>query len=165
MEEGTRSVDDQDRCLYVGTPWEAEVVTDCRDLEKFKEVVRTIGTVLLVRALVDLLRFLLQVFECREVQLPVLFVVQSLAKRVQARIGLLWKATNTHAKAAVAHEVKLQVEIVAAREIQCIKEVMACQAQKEAADLKKKLEDTEQKAKGAASDLQAVVDGKSSTLP
>jgi hypothetical protein len=46
MEEGARSVDDQDRCLYAGTPWEAEVVTDCRDLETFKEAAHTIGSVL-----------------------------------------------------------------------------------------------------------------------
>jgi hypothetical protein len=51
-----------------GTPLEAEVVTDRRDLETFKEAVRTIGSVLLVRALSDLLRFLLRVFECREFQ-------------------------------------------------------------------------------------------------
>jgi hypothetical protein len=68
MEEGTRSVDDQDRCLYAGTPWEVEVITDRRDLDEFKEAARTIGRVLLVRYLVDLLRFLLRVFECREVQ-------------------------------------------------------------------------------------------------
>jgi hypothetical protein len=67
MEEGTRSVDDEDRCLYAGTPWAAEVVTDRRDLETFKEVARMIGSVLLVRTLVDLLRFLLRLFECREV--------------------------------------------------------------------------------------------------
>jgi hypothetical protein len=36
--------------------------------------------------------------------------------------------------------------------------------QKEAADLKKKLEDTEQKAKDATSDLQAVVEGEPPTL-
>jgi hypothetical protein len=68
MEEGTRSVDDQDRCLYVGTPREAEVVTDRRDLDDFKDEARTIERCLLVRTLVDLLRFLLRVFECREVQ-------------------------------------------------------------------------------------------------
>jgi hypothetical protein len=67
MEEGMRSVDDEDRCLYAGTPWEAEVVTDRRDLETFKEVARMIGSMLLVRTLVDLLRFLLRLFECREV--------------------------------------------------------------------------------------------------
>jgi hypothetical protein len=37
--------------------------------------------------------------------------------------------------------------------------------QKEVADLKKKLEDAEQKAKDAAADLQAVIEGKSRTLP
>jgi hypothetical protein len=37
MEEGTRSENDQHRCLYVGTPWEAEVVADRRDLDEFKE--------------------------------------------------------------------------------------------------------------------------------
>jgi hypothetical protein len=67
VEEGTRSEDDQHRCLYVGTPWEAEVVADRHDVEEFKEASRTIGSVLSVRALVDLLRFLLQVFECRGV--------------------------------------------------------------------------------------------------
>jgi hypothetical protein len=41
---------------------------------------------------------------------------------------------------------------------------MACQAHKDAADLKKKLEDAEQKAKDAASDLQAVVEGTFSPL-
>jgi hypothetical protein len=45
---------------------------------------------------------------------------------------------------------------------QRVKEVMARRAQKEAADLKKKLEDAERKAKDAASDLQAVVECKSS---
>jgi hypothetical protein len=68
MEEGARSVDDQDLCLYAGSPWEAEVVTDCRDLETFKEASHTIGSVLLVRSLDNLLRFLLRVFECREVK-------------------------------------------------------------------------------------------------
>jgi hypothetical protein len=55
-------VDDQYRCLYAGTPWEVEVVTDRRDLETFKEVARMIGSMLLVRVLADLLRFLLWVF-------------------------------------------------------------------------------------------------------
>jgi uncharacterized membrane protein len=80
---------------------------------------------------------------------------------VQAKTGLLREATNAHTKAAAAHEVKLQAEVAAAREIQRVKEVMARQAQKEAADLKKKLEDAEQKAKDAASDLEAVVEGES----
>jgi hypothetical protein len=67
IDEGMKSVNDEDRCLYAGTPWEAEVVTDRRDLETFREAARTIGTVLLVRTLADFLRFLLRVFECREV--------------------------------------------------------------------------------------------------
>jgi hypothetical protein len=37
VEEGTRSEDDQHRCLCVGTPWEAEFVADRRDLDEFKE--------------------------------------------------------------------------------------------------------------------------------
>jgi hypothetical protein len=164
MEEGARSVDDEDLCLYAGTPWEAEVVTNRRDLETFKEAARMIRSMLLVRTPVDLVRFLLWVFECREVQLSALFVVQSLAERAQARTGLLREAANTHAEATAAHEVKLQAEIAPAREIHHVKEVMARYAQKEAADLKK-LEDADQKAKDAASDLQAVVEGESSTLP
>jgi hypothetical protein len=71
---------------------------------------------------------------------------------------------NVHAEATTAHEAKLQAEVTATREIQRIKEVKKRQAQKETADLKK-LEDAEQKAKDAASDLQAVVDGKSLSLP
>jgi hypothetical protein len=69
--------------------------------------------------------------------------VQSLAERAQARTGLLREAVNAHAEAAAAHEAKLQAEVTAARKIQRIKEVMMRQAQKQAADLKKKLEDTE----------------------
>jgi hypothetical protein len=94
-----------------------------------------------------------------------LFVVQSFAERAQARTGLLREAANPHAEAAAAHEAKLQAKIAAAREIQHVKEVMACQAQKEAAELKEKLEDAERKAKDAAADLQAVTEGKSSMLP
>jgi hypothetical protein len=71
---------------------------------------------------------------------------------------------NAHAEARAAHEAKLQDEIVAAQEIQCVKEVMMLQAQKEAAEMKK-LEDAERKAKDAAADLQAVTEGKSSTFP
>jgi hypothetical protein len=56
IDEGMESVNDEDRCLYDGTPWEAEVVTDRRDLEKFKEAVHTIiGTVLLVMILAKFL--------------------------------------------------------------------------------------------------------------
>jgi hypothetical protein len=58
VEDGTRSEDNQHWCLYVGTPWEAEVVADRRDVEEFKEVSRTIGRVLSVRALVDPFEFL-----------------------------------------------------------------------------------------------------------
>jgi hypothetical protein len=82
-----------------------------------------------------------------------LLVVQSLAEQEQARTGLLCEAANTHAEAVVAREAKLQAEVAAAREIQHVKEAMACQACKDADDLKKKLEDAERKAKDAASDL------------
>jgi hypothetical protein len=61
------SVNDEDRCLYAGTPWEAEVVTDRRELETLKEAAHTIGIVLLVRTFTAPLWFLLRVFECREV--------------------------------------------------------------------------------------------------
>jgi hypothetical protein len=54
------------------------------------------------------------------------FVVQSLAKRAQARTGLLREVANAHTEAAAAHEAKLQAEIAAAYEIQRVKEVMAC---------------------------------------
>jgi hypothetical protein len=47
MEEGSRSEDDQHQCLYVGTPWEVEVVVDRRDVEEFKEASRTIGPLLI----------------------------------------------------------------------------------------------------------------------
>jgi hypothetical protein len=66
MEEGMKLEDDQHQCLYVGTLWEAEVVADRHDLDEFKEASRAIGRVLSVRAFVELLRFLLRVFECRE---------------------------------------------------------------------------------------------------
>jgi hypothetical protein len=58
MEEGARSEDNQHRCLYVGTPSEAEVVTDRRGVEEFKEASRTIERVLSVWALIDPLEFL-----------------------------------------------------------------------------------------------------------
>jgi hypothetical protein len=67
IDEGMEAVNNEDRCLYAGTPWEAEVVTDRRDLEMFMEAARTIGTVLLVRTLAEFLWFLLQLLECREV--------------------------------------------------------------------------------------------------
>jgi hypothetical protein len=56
------AVNDEDQCLYAGTPWEAEVVTDRRDLETFRETARMIRTVLLVRTLAEFLKFLLRVF-------------------------------------------------------------------------------------------------------
>jgi hypothetical protein len=49
------------------TLWEAEVVTNRRDLKKFKEVAHTIGTMLLVRVLAKFLWFLLRLLECCEV--------------------------------------------------------------------------------------------------
>jgi hypothetical protein len=51
IDEGMEAVNDEDQCLYAGSLWEAEVVTDRRDLEKFKEAAHTIGTVLQVRTL------------------------------------------------------------------------------------------------------------------
>jgi hypothetical protein len=67
IDEGMEVMNDEDRCLHAGTPWEAEVVTDRRGLETFKEAARTIGTVLLVRTFAEFLRFLLRVFEYHEV--------------------------------------------------------------------------------------------------
>jgi uncharacterized membrane protein len=95
----------------------------------------------------------------------ILFVVQSLAERAQTRTGLLREAANARSKVAATHEVMLQTEIAAVRENQHVKEVMARQVQKEVVDLKKKLEDAEGKAKDATFDIQAVVEGKSSSLP
>jgi hypothetical protein len=90
--------------------------------------------------------------------------VQSLAEQAQARTGLLREATNTHAEAAAAREAKLQAKVAAACEIQLVTVAMARQTHKDAADLKKKLEDAERKAKDAASELQAVVEGMFSSL-
>jgi hypothetical protein len=67
IDEGMELVNDEDRCLYAGTPWEAKVVTYRRDLEMFKEAAHTIGTVLLVRTFTVPLWFLLWVFEFRKV--------------------------------------------------------------------------------------------------
>jgi hypothetical protein len=41
---------DNDRCLYVGTPWENDVIADHRDIDNFKKVPRTIAWTLSVRA-------------------------------------------------------------------------------------------------------------------
>jgi hypothetical protein len=65
--EGMETVNDEDRFLCTGTSWEAEAVTDRRDLERFKEAAQTIGTMLLVRVLAKFLWFLLRLLECREV--------------------------------------------------------------------------------------------------
>jgi hypothetical protein len=51
VEERAWLEDDQHRCLYVGTPWEAEVVAVRHDVEELKEASRTIGHVLSVRTL------------------------------------------------------------------------------------------------------------------
>jgi hypothetical protein len=61
------AVNDEDRCLYAGTSWEAEVVTDRQDLETFKDAAHTIRTVLLVRTFVEFLRILLRVLKCHDV--------------------------------------------------------------------------------------------------
>jgi hypothetical protein len=65
--KGMEAMDYEDRCLYASTPWEAEVITDRRDLEKFKEAAHTISTMLLVRILDKLLLFFLLLLECHEV--------------------------------------------------------------------------------------------------
>jgi hypothetical protein len=57
------SVNNEDRCLYASTLWEAEVLTDRRSLETFKEAACTIGTVLLVRIFTAPVGFLLRVFK------------------------------------------------------------------------------------------------------
>jgi hypothetical protein len=61
----------------------------------------------------------------------------SLAERAQAWTDLLWEAANEHVEAIVAREAKLQAQVEAAQEIQHVKEAMARQEQREAADLKK----------------------------
>jgi hypothetical protein len=48
---GAHVEDDAHWCLYVSTPWEAEVVADRRDVDEFKEASRTIERVLAVRVL------------------------------------------------------------------------------------------------------------------
>jgi hypothetical protein len=51
MAGGAQVDNDLHQCLYVDTPWEAEVITDRRDVEEFKEASCTIGCVLSVRVL------------------------------------------------------------------------------------------------------------------
>jgi dolichyl-phosphate-mannose--protein O-mannosyl transferase len=50
--------DEAHRCLYVDTPWEAEVIAERRDVDEFKEASRTIGRVLSVSVLAWVLNFL-----------------------------------------------------------------------------------------------------------
>jgi hypothetical protein len=71
---------------------------------------------------------------------------------------LVREAANAHAEAAAAREASLQAKIEAAKEVKHVKVAMA--RQKEVASLKKKLQEAEKKAKDAADDLQAVVEGK-----
>jgi hypothetical protein len=92
-------------------------------------------------------------------------MMQSLAEWAQARTDLLLEAANAHTGATTAHEARLQAQVEAAQEVQRVKDTMAHQSQKEAADLKKKLEDAEQKAKDAAANLQAMIEGEPLTLP
>jgi hypothetical protein len=75
-------------------------------------------------------------------------------------MDLLREAANAHAKAAAAREAKLQAQVEDVQEVQCVKEAMARQAQREATDLKKKLEDAKRKAKDVTTDLQVVIEGK-----
>jgi hypothetical protein len=55
---GTHAEDDAHWCLYVGTPWEEEVVADHCDVDQFKEASCTIGRVLSVRVLASVLEIL-----------------------------------------------------------------------------------------------------------
>jgi hypothetical protein len=102
--------DDAHWCLYVGTPWEAEVVADHRDVDEFKEVSRTIGRVMSVRVLAWVLEFLTLGHCILQGLITVFFLllVQSLVDRAQARAGLLQEAANAHAEVAAAREAKLQ---------------------------------------------------------
>jgi seryl-tRNA synthetase len=88
-----------------------------------------------------------------------LLLLQSLVGRAQAWVGLLWEEANAQEEVAAACKTTLQSQIEAAQEIQCVKEAMARQAQKEVAALKKKLEVAEQKAKDVAANLQDIIEG------
>jgi hypothetical protein len=89
-----------------------------------------------------------------------ILVLQSLAEQTQARAGLVREAADVHEQAIAAREASLQDKIEAAQEVKRVKEAMARQVEKELASLKKKLEVAEQKAKDAADDFLAVVEGK-----
>jgi hypothetical protein len=82
-------VNDEDRCVYAGTPWEAEVVTNCRDLEKFREAAHTISTMLLVRILSKFPCFLLWLPECHEV------LMSSVARRKRGQSYYARRPTRT----------------------------------------------------------------------
>jgi hypothetical protein len=45
---GTNIGGDDHKCLFIGTPWENNVIADCRDVDGFKQASRTIGHVLAV---------------------------------------------------------------------------------------------------------------------
>jgi hypothetical protein len=55
---GANVEDDNNWCLYVRTPWENDVIVDCRDIEDFKEASRTIVRTLAVRTWTLILRSL-----------------------------------------------------------------------------------------------------------
>jgi hypothetical protein len=80
------------RCLYVDTPWEEDLAADRRDVNDFKEASRMIECVLSVRILESWRLARSYVKFC-------LLLLQSLAERVQARVGLLREAANAHAEA------------------------------------------------------------------
>jgi hypothetical protein len=87
--KGMEVVNDEDRCVYAGTPWEAEVVTNCRDLEKFREAAHTISTMLLVRILSKFPCFLLWLPECHEV------LMSSVARRKRGQSYYARRPTRT----------------------------------------------------------------------
>jgi hypothetical protein len=40
--------DDDDRCLYIGTPWEDDIIADHRDVDDFKKASRMIEQTLTI---------------------------------------------------------------------------------------------------------------------
>jgi hypothetical protein len=55
---GTNIGGDDHKCLFIGTPWENNVIADCRDVDGFKQASRTIGHVLAVMIRVLMLQSL-----------------------------------------------------------------------------------------------------------
>jgi hypothetical protein len=55
---GANVEDDKDWCMYVGTPWENDTITDRRDVDDFKEASRTIARTLAVRTCTLILQLL-----------------------------------------------------------------------------------------------------------